>query len=114
MGMVMGSFFFGIAALRWPAQNFSRSAFHCSILAILFVVPTALTGMLDWQHSFGGTLEPLIIIKMVLATLLTLTLLITVKMGQANKSAKTMLILYVLCLCMAVGLGFSGGQLLYG
>lgn len=114
MGMVMGSFFFGIAALRWPDKNFSRSAFHCSVLGLLFVIPTALAGMMDWQHSFAGRFETLIIIKMVLAAVLTTGLGLAVKMGRDKRPAKIMLLIYIVCLCAAIGLGFSGGQLLYG
>lgn len=114
MGMVMGSFFFGIGALKWPDKHFSTSAFHCSALALLFVVPTTIAGLLDWQHSFQGELEPLIIAKMVFAVVLTGGLIIATKMGLQKRPAKHMLLIYSICLIAVSGLGFWGGKLLHG
>lgn len=113
MGMVMGSFFFGLAALKWPDKHFARSAFHCSALALLFVIPTAIAGILDWQHSFSGEFSALIIMKMVLAVVLTGALLLAVRMGLQQRPAKTMLLIYFICLIAVSGLGFLGGELLY-
>jgi uncharacterized membrane protein len=114
MGMVMGAFFFGLAALKWPDKPFASTAFHCSVLGLLFLIPTAIAGILDWQYSFQGELGAIIVSKMVLAVILLATLIVAVKMGLQKSSAKNMLIIYSICLLIVSALGFLGGQLLYG
>lgn len=114
MGMVMGAFFFGIAALKWPEKFFARTAFHCTVLALLFVIPTAFAGILDWQNSFGGEFGAIIVTKMVLAVLLLLTLIISVKMSLQKSPPRHMLTVYSVGILIVSALGFLGGQLLYG
>lgn len=114
MGMVMGAFFFGIAALKWPEKFFARTAFHCTVLALLFVIPTAFAGLLDWQYTFEGAFGAIIISKMILAVLLVLTLIISVKMSLQKSPPKSMLIVYSIAILIVSALGFLGGQLLYG
>jgi uncharacterized membrane protein len=114
MGMAMGCFFFGIAALVWPGKHFSKTAFHCSLLGLLFIVPAAIAGILDWQHRFEGKLGTLIIVKMILAVVLTGSFLVAIKWKYEERPAKTMLLIYGICLLAASGLGFFGGELQYG
>lgn len=115
MGMVMGAFFFGIAGLVFKKTEFFRTATHCMGLGLLFVVPTIIAGILDWQHSYSGEWEALIIIKMVLAVILTGLLAVGFKLGlNKETNPKVLMGVYVLCLLCAVGLGFSGGQLIFG
>jgi len=114
MGMVIGCFFFGLVAFTTRKTIFLKTAFHCSILGILFIVPTIVAGFLDWQQFYGATMSNYIIIKFVLAGLLTV--LWAYSIGASLKGAGTgkMLLLYTLCLACAGGLGFSGGELIYG
>ncbi len=114
MGMVMGCFFFGLAALFLKNSVYLKTALHCSILGVVFIVPTVIVGVLDWQYFYGGTMGPLIIIKMVLAVILTVLLSTSIGLNIKGASAKTLFINYSLCLLCAVGLGFSGGELVYG
>lgn len=114
MGMVMGCFFFSLLAWTARKPELNRTAMHCSILALLFIVPTIFAGLLDWQHRFGGQYEPLIIVKMVLAAVLTGLLVYVVVQHRKNAEAKSIFLLYALCLACAIGLGFSGGELVYG
>ena len=114
MGMVMGCFFFSLLAWTARKTELNRTAMHCSVLALLFIVPTILAGLLDWQHRFGGLFEPLIIVKMVLAAVLTGLLVYAVALHRKNAEAKSIFLFYALCLACAIGLGFSGGELVYG
>jgi uncharacterized membrane protein len=113
MGMVMGCFFFGF--LVWSAKktDFHKTCLHCSVLALIFIVPTIGAGILDWQHLYGGRYQALIIVKMILAAVLTALLGYSVVLNRQGTDTKKLFIVYALCLACAVGLGFSGGELVY-
>lgn len=115
MGMVMGAFFFGMAGIALKKPEFFKSATHCTGLGLIFILPTAIAGYMDWQHSFEGEWEALIVIKMVLAVVLTVLLGISFQLGRKEEiNEKLLFAMYVLCLMCAIGLGFSGGELQYG
>lgn len=114
MGMVMGCFFFSLIAWKLNKAELNRTALHCALLGLIFLVPTIAAGLLDWQHRYGGLMQPLIIVKMVLAPLLTGLLFYTVLEHRKNAAAKKIFFLYALCLVCAIGLGFAGGELVYG
>jgi uncharacterized membrane protein len=114
MGMVIGTVVFSLAGLIWQKENLDQTAYHCSVLALVAVIPTIIAGILDWQHAFGGEWRTLIVVKFVLGILLTVLLAIAVVLKQKGASRKQLLILYFLCLACAGGLGFSGGELVYG
>jgi uncharacterized membrane protein len=114
MGMVMGCFFFGLLARYAKKTEFQATCLHCSILALIFIFPTILAGILDWQHLYGGRFLPLIILKMVLAVILTGLLGYSIWLNRQGEASKKLFLIYALCLVCAVGLGFAGGQLIYG
>ena len=114
MGMVMGCFFFGLLARYAKKPDFHTTCLHCSILALIFIFPTIIAGILDWQHLYGGRFLPLIVLKMVLAVVLTGLLGYSIWLNRQGEASKKLFIIYSLCLVCAVGLGFSGGQLIYG
>lgn len=115
MGMVMGAFFFSLAGLVFKKNEFLITANHCVGLGVLFIPPTVIAGLLDWQHAYSGEWEALIIIKMVLATILTCLMIIAFLLGRKDETdPKLLMVLFSLCLLCAVGLGFSGGELQYG
>jgi hypothetical protein len=113
MGMAMGAFLFGFASLRWAWL--AATARHCAVLGVLFVPPTIILGMMDWQHYYGGEFSGLFITKFVLAILLPLLLLAAVATASGERSdSRLPIVLYALCLFTAVGLGFIGGEIGYG
>jgi uncharacterized membrane protein len=114
MGMVIGCFFFGLVAFVTRKTVFLKTALHCSVLAILFIVPTIFAGYLDWQQFFGGTMSIYITIKIVLAIMLTVLLGYSIRANLQGASISKMFLLYTLCLACAGGLGFSGGEIIYG
>lgn len=115
MGMVMGAFFFGLAGLVFKKSELLKTANHCVGLGVLFIPPTVIAGILDWQHTYSGNWETLIIVKMVLAALLTCLMAVGFLLGRKDETnPKILMGLYILCLFCAVGLGFSGGELQYG
>jgi hypothetical protein len=81
----------------------------------LGIFPTAFAGYLDWQHTFGGNWEFLIILKIVLAALLAIVLAaIAVMDDPENPKFDKRTLFYILTVLLAIGLGFSGGELQYG
>lgn len=114
MGMIIGAVVFSLAGLKWQKENLDQTAYHCSVLALLAVIPTIIAGILDWQHSFGGEWQTLIVVKFVLGILLTVLLVVAVVLKNKGASQRQLFIIYFLCLACAGGLGFSGGELIYG
>ena len=92
----------------------NRTALHCALLALFFIAPTIVAGLLDWQHRYGGLLHPLIVVKMVLAPILTGLLVYAALEHRKHAAGKKIFLVYALCLLCAVGLGFAGGELVYG
>ncbi len=114
MGMIIGMFLFSLLSLKWKDSHFSRTAYHCSALALGSLPFVILAGIMDWQHRFNGDLLPQIKVKMVLASILTLLLIYAVIMRNRGASGRHLFIVYTLCLLCATGLGYEGGQLVYG
>jgi len=56
MGLVMGAFIFILIAAFFRRESLARTAWHCIILAVIALLPTAVLGYADWQHSFAGDL----------------------------------------------------------
>tara|TARA_Y100000589_G_C26852607_1_gene506590 strand:- start:64 stop:486 length:423 start_codon:yes stop_codon:yes gene_type:complete len=114
MGMVIGMLLFGLLGLKWTDKHFSLAAYYCSVVAFITVFPTAILGMLDWLHLLNGEWYPLIIVKMVLTVILATLLLISIILRNKGASPPKLVILYILCMACAGGLGYSGGDLVYG
>jgi len=115
MGMVMGAVIFRMVSFLPKLKFLARTGYHCIILGLLGVFPTAFSGYLDWQHTFKGEWEFLIVLKMVLAVVLTVllaTIAITDDPETPRFDKKTLF--YLLIILLAIGLGFSGGELQYG
>jgi len=115
MGMVMGAVTFRIVSFIPRMKFLAKTGYHCVVLGLLGILPTAFAGYLDWQHTFGGEWEFLIILKMVLAVLLTLLLAAILSMDDTETpKLDKVTLFYFLAFLLAIGLGFSGGQLQYG
>lgn len=114
MGMIIGMLVFGLLALKWSEKHFGLTAYYCSVLALLSVIPTAFLGVLDWLKFIEGEWETLIIIKMTLTVILTVLLIVSVVFRNQGASQGKLFVIYLLCMACAGGLGFSGGELVYG
>ncbi len=115
MGMVMGAVVFRAASFVPKLRFLAKTGYHCIILGLLGVFPTAFAGYLDWQHTFGGAWEFLIILKITLAIVLTILLAtITFIDDPENPRFDKISFFYLLTMVVAIGLGFSGGELQYG
>jgi len=115
IGMVMGAFLFVVIALIFGKKNLALSARHCSVLALIAAIPTALLGIMDWQHFYAGALLFPIKMKLVLAGILVIFLILAVIFGFFGETfSKIVISLYLLCLVTVIGLGYFGGELVYG
>ena len=115
IGMTMGAFLFMLGSLVFRKTSLAQTARHCTILAFFGAVPTALLGFMDWQHFYGGSLLFPIKMKLALAGILIIFLILAIIFGFLGKSfSKILISLYVLCLFSVIGLGYFGGELVYG
>lgn len=114
MGMVIGMALFSLVGILAKNNTLMQTAFHCSVLALVAVVPVVGAGILDWLHLLQGSWNPYIIAKMILATILTLLLALSIILKRRGASPGRMFLIYLFCLACAAGLGYSGGELVYG
>lgn len=114
MGMIIGMVVFSLVGVIWNNPDLPETAFHCSVLALIAILPVIAAGILDWIHFQEGAWNKYIIAKMILGALLTIFLAVSIVMKKNQVSPTKMLLFYLLCLACAGGLGFSGGQLVYG
>jgi len=114
IGGVIVAFCLGLAALLWRRQNLLLSAYHAIIIAFIFLIPTMLAGIMDWQHYYSGAwifpIQMKIALAITLFILLSITLIVF-RMGDVRPSI--MITLFTLCLFNVMGLGYFGGQLVY-
>jgi uncharacterized membrane protein len=114
MGMIIGMVIFSLLALKWQDKHFAESAYYCSIVSLVFIGPVIAAGILDWLHLMQGEWSTLIVIKMILGTVLTVLLAISVFLKAKGAPPRRVLLFYLLCLACAGGLGYTGGELVYG
>lgn len=114
MGMVIGMVLFSLVGILWKNEKLMQTAYHCSILALIFIGPVIAAGLTDWIHLQEASWNAYIIVKMVLAGLLTALLIVSVVLKNRGATSGRMFLIYVLCLACAGGLGYSGGTLAYG
>ncbi len=114
MGMIIGMVIFAFLGLIWKNSQFNQTAFYCSVLAFLGVFPVIGAGLLDWLQFMEGEWNTFIIIKMILGTTLIILLGTSIIFKRKGRDPKTIFLIYILCLACAGGLGYSGGELVYG
>ena len=114
-GLIMGGFIFALIALIFNRKTPAQTARHCFSLALVMAVVAILLGLMDWQHRLGGADLFEIKMKLVLAGILLFLLLVTVVYAALSGTfTKTLVAMYALCLLTVIGLGYFGGELVYG
>ncbi len=115
IGGVMAAFIFAIIAVLFRKSSFAVSARHSILLAFIASFPTIFLGYMDWQHFHGGNWMFPIKMKIFLATLLIILLFITMLNHYRYKSGmKIILPLCLLCFFNVVGIGYFGGEIVFG
>jgi len=113
-GLVIGAFFFFLAALVVKGKNVGITAYHCLVMALVFAVPTALLGFTDWQHYYGSVWSVPIAVKMVLTALLFIFLIAGMVSGIRKRGGfLACFTIYFLSAVMVAGLGYFGAQLVF-
>lgn len=115
IGLVFGALLFFLAAVLSRRSDMAQSARHCCVLALIMFFPAVLSGFADWMHFYAGDLMTIFKVKMALAGAFLIFLFMAVAVGGSRHSRSGMrLLLYLCCLLIAGGLGYVGGQLVYG
>ena len=115
IGLVVAAVIFAWIALLFRRPNLARTARHCVILAFLWVFPTMLFGIMDWQHYYAEAMLFPIKMKLIFAPALLVLLAAAVILGfKKGPGSKAVLAIYCLCFVTVVILGYFGGQLVYG
>lgn len=115
IGLVIGAFLFALTARTFRWTHLTQTAWHCVILALIMLLPTAVLGIMDWQHFYGGALLFPFKMKLVLAGLLLIFLALALVFGLLrDASSKSVFMLYLFSLLTVIGLGYFGGELVYG
>ncbi len=115
IGLVMGAFIFLILAIVFKRPILLKTARHVMILCLATIPITLVLGYMDWQHFYkGASLFP-IKMKILLAGMLVIFLAVSILLAYINESGKgKLLTVQVASLLAVVGLGYLGGELVYG
>ena len=115
IGLAVGAFLFSWIALFLRRPNLARTARHCIILAFIWVFPTILFGIMDWQHYYAGAMLFPVKMKLIFGPIFLILLAAAVILGHGKGAeSKTVAVVYGLCFITVVILGFFGGQMVYG
>jgi uncharacterized membrane protein len=114
-GLIISAFLFALIALIFNRKKLAQTARHCIILALIMAGPTILLGLMDWQYRFDGAWLFEIKMKLILGGILLFLLLVAAGYSAlAGAFTKTVVAIYALCLLTVIGLGYFGGELVYG
>jgi cytochrome c2 len=114
VGLIIGGFVFIIVGRFFKQPVLAKTSRHCMILALIFVPPAMFLGYLDWQHFYAGAWLSPIIVKMLLAGLLLVFVSMVLIYGRKPDNTSKLIMMYAICLATVVGLGYFGGELVYG
>ena len=115
VGLTIGALIFTLIAVIFGREKLRLSAWHCAVLALVGVLPTALLGYMDWQERMGGAWMPVIGWKIGLASGLFVLLFAALFVSRKGRMGFALsILLYVICFGLVMTLGFLGGTLVYG
>ncbi len=115
IGCIIAAFLFLFISMITRRPDFHQTARHCVGLALVFLPIAAVLGYMDWQHNFSGAWLWPIKAKLALGTSLFVCLIIATKIRrQLNRPSAKMLLIYTIGLIIVMGIGYFGGELVYG
>jgi uncharacterized membrane protein len=114
-GLVVGAFIFLLVAFAFKRnKSLNTTAYHCIVLALIFLFPTALLGFTDWWHFYAGVWSFPIKVKIYLTIALFIFLVAGIIMEIKNVGGlMSKSVVYSLCVLSVIGLGYFGGQLVF-
>lgn len=111
-GLVVGALVLAILGCRYGRPDLAIAARYCLILALIFSIPSIITGYLDWQHYYGGAwvfaIKVKIITSILLVLLLSLGLYLSRRSDLCSRSSLPIYFSYFVCVTV---LGYLGGGL---
>jgi uncharacterized membrane protein len=115
IGLIVGGLGFSLAALIFRRPALAQAARYCFILAFLFMFPTIIFGVMDWQHYYHGFWLHPIKIKLILSGILLALLSGSVFIERKGPGPRPLVVpIYALSFLMVVALGYYGGELVLG
>ncbi len=115
IGLVMAAFIFLMVGYLSKRDRFFQTARHIFVLTLATLPITVLLGYMDWQHFYKGAWLLPFQIKFLLAGLLLIFLIVSTLLAFINQSGSGKLVITeIVCLLAVIGLGFFGGELVYG
>lgn len=115
IGLIVGGLGFSLTALIFRRPALSQAARYCFILSFLFMFPTILFGITDWQRYYDGFWFSPIKIKLVLSGILLALLSVSVFIERKGPGPRALVVpIYAVSFLMVVALGYYGGELVLG
>lgn len=115
IGCIIAAFLFLLISIISRRPDFHQTARHCIGLALVFLPLAAVLGYMDWQQNLSGAWLWAIKVKLALAaTLLVCLIFATTIRKKLNRPSVKMLLVYAICLVLVTGIGYFGGELVYG
>ena len=115
IGVLTGAFVLGVLSCCFHGPVMGRAARYALVISFVSLFPAILLGLMDWQHFFAAGWLFQVKVKLALAcALLVLTFLAMVAGRGSEQTSGRVLLLMTFCLLVALGLGYFGGQVVYG
>jgi uncharacterized membrane protein len=115
IGLVVAALVFSLVALLFRRPYLEKVSRYCFILAFIFMFPTILFGIMDWQYYYNGSWLYDIKMKLILASILLLLLGIGIFLNRRGQAPPVRIIpIYFLSFLTVVALGYYGGELVLG
>jgi len=115
IGLIFAAFVFAMVALVFKKQALLSTVRHCIILALIALPLAAFFGVMDWQYFYAGAWLFPITTKVVLASLLFVVLVIAlITVFRIERFSGRSIVIFGVCLLLTFGLGYFGGELVYG
>lgn len=115
IGLIVAALIFSVIAALFRRPPLARCAYYCTLLAGIFLFPTVLFGIMDWQHFYAGDWLVAIKWKLVLAGILMVSVFTSIFLVRKKGDASKLVIgNYLLSFVLVVVLGYLGGNLVYG
>jgi mono/diheme cytochrome c family protein len=114
IGLIVGALILCVSGRLWHRPALLQAAHYCTIIAGLFLLPTILFGLMDWQHFYSGAWLYPIKVKLALAPALLVLVGLSIFLVQ-KKGIGTPMVLpnYTASFIAVVFLGYFGGDLVY-
>jgi len=114
IGLIVGAFIFAVAAFLFRWKKIEPTPRYCIILAIIWVFPTMLLGIMDWQYYYAGAWITPIKVKLVVTPILIVLLAAGIYLGGKFGAVSIRLLpVYFLLVCAVTILGYFGGELTF-